>query len=49
VILRDGLYRVCTPRLCAGFIVTDGKITAYAPILARRLDYWAGIAEWICS
>lgn len=47
--MRDGLYRVCTPVLCAGFIVRGGMIVDCAPILRRRLDYWRTVAEWICS
>ncbi len=45
--LRDGLYRVCTSSLCAGFVVAQGQIVECAPILRRRLDYWSRIAHWI--
>jgi hypothetical protein len=45
--VRDGLYRVTTPYLCAGFIVEDGRVTRCAPILRRRLAYWQTIAIWI--
>lgn len=44
VILRDGLYRVCNAYLCAGFVIEGGRITACAPILRGRLDYWQSIA-----
>jgi hypothetical protein len=46
--LKDGLYRVLMPYLCAGFIVSAGKITRCAPILRRRIAYWRTIAQWIC-
>lgn len=42
--LSDGLYRVTTPYLCAGFIVAGGQVTHCAPILRRRLAYWTTIA-----
>lgn len=45
--LNDGLYRVVTPYLCAGFVVAHGKIIRCAPILRKRLSYWAGIAEYL--
>lgn len=43
--LVDGLYRVTTSYLCAGFVVERGSITACAPILRKKLDYWMTIAE----
>lgn len=39
-ILEDGLYRVETNYLCAGFLVERGRITRCAPILRVRIDYW---------
>jgi hypothetical protein len=42
--MRDGLYQVTTPYLCAGFVVEDGKVTMCAPILRKRLAYWITIA-----
>jgi len=42
--LDDGLYRVRTTYLCAGFVVKGGKVTVCAPILKRRLRFWATIA-----
>ncbi len=44
--MKDGLYRVSTSYLCAGFVVEAGMVVACAPILRKRLDYWAGIAVW---
>lgn len=38
--LEDGLYRVTTPFLCAGFVLVSGLVTLCAPILRKRLDYW---------
>lgn len=45
--LRDGLYRVTTPNLCAGFIVRDGAVIECAPILRKRLSYWITRAEFV--
>lgn len=42
---RDGLYRVVTPKLCAGFVVRGGRVISCAPILRRRLAYWWTVAE----
>ncbi len=42
--MQDGLYRVETPRLCAGFVVERGRVVACAPILRRRLGYWMTLA-----
>lgn len=47
--LRDGLYRVTTSYLCAGFVVRDGAMTACAPILVKRLSYWKTVAVRISS
>jgi hypothetical protein len=43
--MDDGLYRVVTPRLCAGFVVEHGRVVACAPILRRRLAYWQSVAS----
>ena len=43
--MRDGLYRVTTRYLCAGFVVEDGEVIAYAPILKNKLNYWKTIAK----
>ena len=40
----DGLYRVTTAYLCAGFVVENGRVVACAPILRRKLSYWKTIA-----
>lgn len=45
--LNDGLYRVTTPYLCAGFVITDGKVVQCAPILRKRITYWMTIAKSI--
>jgi len=45
--MRDGLYRVTTRYLCAGFVVRGGRVTLVAPILRRRLAYWMTVAEWV--
>ncbi len=46
MLLEDGLYRVTTPYLCAGFVVRDGKIKRRdcAPILVKRLAWWSTVA-----
>lgn len=41
----DGLYRVVTRYLCAGFVVEEGRVTLCAPILRRNLAYWRTVAE----
>jgi len=41
----DGLYRVTTHYLCAGFVIDGGKVTRCAPILRRKLAYWLTVAE----
>jgi len=43
----DGLYRVTTSYLCAGFVVEGGRITMCAPILKAKINYWRTIAERI--
>ena len=42
--LPDGLYRVTTPYLCAGFVVERGQVTMCAPILRGKLSYWMTVA-----
>jgi len=42
--MRDGLYQVTNPYLCAGFVVKNGKVVACAPILRKRLPFWIGKA-----
>jgi hypothetical protein len=45
---KDGLYRVTTSYLCAGFVVRGGRVTECAPILRKRLSYWVTVAKWVC-
>lgn len=42
--MSDGLYRITTHFLCAGFVVEGGRITMCAPILRRKIDYWRTVA-----
>ena len=44
---KDGLYRVTTRYLCAGFVVKDGIVTKCAPILRRKINYWKTIAKLV--
>jgi hypothetical protein len=45
--MRDGLYRVTTPYLCAGFVIRGGHVVACAPILRRKIARWLRRAVWI--
>ena len=45
--IRDGLYRVTTRYLCAGFVIEDNIVVACAPILRKKFAYWVTIAECI--
>lgn len=45
--LRDGLYRVETRYLCAGFVMKGGKVIACAPILVPKIFYWLKVARRI--
>ena len=45
--VQDGLYRVVTTYLCAGFVVENGEIVACAPILRRKLGYWRTVARLV--
>lgn len=42
--MTDGLYRVTTSYLCAGFVIEGGLVTACAPILRKKLSYWRTVA-----
>ncbi len=42
--MLDGLYRVTTKYLCAGFIIENGLCVRCAPILKNRFDYWKTVA-----
>jgi hypothetical protein len=44
---EDGLYRVVTPYLCAGFVVKGGRVIRCAPILRSRLAYWMRKAKFV--
>lgn len=46
-IMKDGLYRVTTKYLCAGFVVENGKITRCAPVLRKKINYWVTIAVYV--
>lgn len=43
----DGLYRVVTKTICAGFVMEGGEVVQCAPILWRRIEYWMRVATWI--
>jgi hypothetical protein len=45
--MADGLYRVTTSYLCAGFVIEGGKVTQCAPILRKRLAYWQTVAHLV--
>lgn len=45
--MKDGLYRVTTHYLCAGFVIQSGMVIACAPILRRKIDYWMTVAEFV--
>jgi len=51
VTLEDGLYRVTTKYLCAGFVVKNGKIdySSCAPILRKKIKYFITIAKKVHS
>jgi hypothetical protein len=42
--VSDGLYRVVTSYLCAGFVVEGGRVTVCAPILRKKRAYWQTVA-----
>lgn len=45
--MRDGLWRVDYKGICAGFVVKNGVIVRYAPVLRNRLAWWQTIAVWV--
>jgi hypothetical protein len=47
--LPDGLYRVTTHYLCAGFVVRRGTIVRCAPILTKHLSYYLLYATRVCD
>jgi len=42
--MEDGLYRVTTRYLCAGFIIKNNKVIKCASILRKKLKYWKTIS-----
>lgn len=42
--MLNGLYRVTTSYLCAGFVVEGGRVVMCAPVLRKRLPYWQTVA-----
>jgi len=47
--VRDGLYQVTTSYLCAGYILQGGVVTACAPVLKNKINYWKTIGVWVCD
>lgn len=47
--LADGLYRVVTRYLCAGFVIENGTVVKCAPILKKRIRYWMTVAVRVGS
>jgi hypothetical protein len=45
--MKDGLYRVSTPYLCAGFVVEGGVVVRCAPILKGKIEYWKTVAQYV--
>lgn len=45
--MQDGLYRVTTSYLCAGFVVQNRQVVHCAPILRNKLHYWQTLAKRI--
>ncbi len=45
--LPDGLYAIVQPTWVAGFVVERHHVTMCAPILRRRLAYWARQARLV--
>ena len=45
--MRDGVYQVTTRSFVAGYVVEGGRVVACAPILRRKLSYWATVARWV--
>lgn len=43
--MTDGLYRVTTRYLCAGFVIDGGRVTMCAPILRKKIEYWKTTAR----
>ena len=45
----NGLYRVTTNYLCAGFVIREGRLAECAPILRKKMAYWRTIAKRIAD
>ena len=47
--MRDGLYRIVSGSIVAGFVVKGGKVKRgqCAPVLRSALPTWKWKAEWI--
>ena len=45
--MRDGLWRVQTKYLTAGFVVEGGRVVRVAPILRKRILYWITVASHV--
>ena len=44
-LIRDGLYRVVSSYLCAGFVIRDGRVVDCAPILRKNLNSYIVAAQ----
>jgi hypothetical protein len=45
--MKDGLYRVTTSYLCAGFVLQDDKVLQCAPILRGKIKDWMTVGVWV--
>jgi hypothetical protein len=45
--MLDGLYRIETDKICAGFVVKNGYPIRIAPILLKAFRYYLTRAKWI--
>lgn len=51
--MKDGLYRIETPHVCAGFVIERGRLKRCAPILFVKGEAWllrriaSGYAQWV--
>ncbi len=45
--MKDGVYRVETNYLCAGFVIQAGVLVQCAPVLKKKFAYWKTVAVWI--
>jgi hypothetical protein len=49
IAMPDGLYRVKAATFVAGFVVENGRVILCAPILRKKLKYWARFAVRVCA